>query len=124
MQNTMTTTDGAASTADNTAMSLPNHMATREKPRFIQTVRLIRKQQDVLEERGDPISLSVFDKLEAIMNGTRGIRFTAQERGRQEMAFIVAKHRLKAEDAEYNWERFETSVHVTREFTDNKGGNQ
>ncbi|WP_421311021.1 hypothetical protein [Aeromonas sp. 603757] len=98
------------------ALSLNNPMSNKEKPKFIHTVRLIRKQQDVLEERGDPISLSVFDKLEAIMNGARGIRFTPQERGRQEQAFIIAKHRLKAEDAEYNWERFETCVHLTSAY--------
>ncbi|QWL69732.1 hypothetical protein HQ397_05980 [Aeromonas hydrophila] len=94
----------------------PNPMSARTKPRFIETVRLIRKQQDILEAKGDPISLSVFGKLESIMNGTRGIRFTAQERGRQEMAFVMAKHQLKAEDAEANWERYETCVHLTNTY--------
>jgi hypothetical protein len=93
-----------------------NPMSAREKPKFIETVRLIRRQQDILEQKGDPVSLSVFDKLESIMNGTRGIRFTAQERGRQEMAFVMAKHQLKAEDAEANWERYETCVHVTSTY--------
>ena len=83
------------------------------RPKFLETVRLIRRQQDILEQRGDPVSLSVFDKLESIMQGQRGIKFTAQERGRQEMAFIMAKHQLKAEDAEANWERYETCTHVT-----------
>lgn len=86
------------------------------RPKFLETVRLIRRQQDILEQKGDAISLSVFDKLESIMNGTRGIKFTAQERGRQEMAFIVAKHQLKAEDAESNWERYETCVHLTSTY--------
>lgn len=93
-----------------------NPTTTREKPRFIETVRLIRRQQDVLEQRGDAISLSVFDKLESIMSGQRGIKFTAQERGRQEMAFIVAKHQLKAEDAEANWERYATCVSLTNAY--------
>ncbi|MFV3352090.1 hypothetical protein [Aeromonas veronii] len=84
--------------------------------KFLETVRLIRRQQDILEQRGDAISLSVFDKLESIMQGTRGIKFTAQERGRQEMAFIMAKHQLKAEDAEANWERFETCTHLTSTY--------
>lgn len=86
------------------------------RPKFLETVRLIRRQQDILEQRGDAISLSVFDKLESIMNGQRGIKFTAQERGRQEMAFIMAKHQLKAEDAEANWERYETCVHLTSTY--------
>ncbi|MFM5788541.1 hypothetical protein ACET5Z_17320 [Aeromonas veronii] len=95
--------------------NMTNNMTTTQshKPKFLETVRLIRRQQDILEQRGDAISLSVFDKLESIMNGQRGIKFTAQERGRQEMAFIMAKHQLKAEDAEANWERYETCVHLT-----------
>ena len=94
--------------------NMTNNMTTvSHKPKFLETVRLIRRQQDILEQRGDPISLSVFDKLESIMNGQRGIKFTAQERGRQEMAFIMAKHQLKAEDAEANWERYESCTHVT-----------
>lgn len=103
-------------TTNMTTTNVNNPMSARTKPRFIETVRLIRKQQDILEAKGDPISLSVFDKLESIMNGTRGIRFTAQERGRQEMAFVMAKHQLKAEDAEANWERYETCVHVTSTY--------
>lgn len=94
--------------------NMTNNMTTvSHKPKFLETVRLIRRQQDILEQRGDPISLSVFDKLESIMQGQRGIKFTAQEKGRQEMAFVVAKHQLKAEDAVANWERFESSTHVT-----------
>lgn len=106
------------------ATLLKNPMSSREKPKFIHTVRLIRKQQDVLEERGDPISLSVFDKLEAIMNGDRGVRFTGEERGRQEQAFIIAKHRLAAEDAEYNWERFESCIHLTRSYQNASEANE
>ncbi|MGN5073667.1 hypothetical protein ACTG2C_01425 [Aeromonas veronii] len=94
--------------------NMTNNMTTvSHKPKFLETVRLIRRQQDILEQRGDAISLSVFDKLESIMQGQRGIKFTAQERGRQEMAFIMAKHQLKAEDAEANWERYESCTHVT-----------
>ena len=121
MTNMTTTTNMNTAPA---ATLLKNPMSSREKPKFIHTVRLIRKQQDVLEERGDPISLSVFDKLECIMNGARGIRFTAQERGRQEQAFIIAKHRLAAEDAEYNWERFESCVHLTRSYQNASEANE
>ncbi len=32
------------------------------------------------------------------------------------MAFVMAKHQLKAEDAEANWERYETCVHVTSTY--------
>lgn len=97
---------------------MTNNMTTTtttqsHRPKFLETVRLIRRQQDILEQKGDPISLSVFDKLESIMNGQRGIKFTAQERGRQEMVFIMAKHQLKAENAAANWERYETCTHVT-----------
>ncbi|MFM5439043.1 hypothetical protein ACET9K_06165 [Aeromonas enteropelogenes] len=101
---------------------MTNMTTVSHKPKFLETVRLIRRQQDILEQRGDPISLSVFDKLESIMNGQRGIKFTAQEKGRQEMAFVVAKHQLKAEDAEANWERFESSTHVTRIYDNEKAG--
>lgn len=97
--------------------NMTNNMTTvSHKPKFLETVRLIRRQQDVLEQKGDAISLSVFDKLESIMNGTRGIKFTPQEQGRREMAFIIAKHQLKAEDAEANWERYETCVHLTNAY--------
>lgn len=89
-------------------------MAPQHKPKFIENVRLIRKQQDILERLGDPLSISVFTKLEDIMQGQRGIRFTGQEAGRREYAFELAKCELAKENAEHQWQRYESSTVTAR----------
>lgn len=81
--------------------------------KFVETVRMMRRQQDILERWGDPVSVSVFEKIEDIMQGTRGIKFTPHERGKQEAAYLKAKHELAIEDARIDWERYESCAHVS-----------
>lgn len=81
--------------------------------RFVETCRLMRKQQQVLLTRGDAVSLSVADKIESIMQGIKGIKFTPKEKGRQEMAYEMAKFELAKEDAETKWEQYKGSAMVS-----------
>lgn len=95
-------------------------MTTKTKP-FLETVRLMRKQQDILEQRGDALSLAVFDKIESIMNGVRGIKFSANEKARQELAYELAKCELAKEDAETQWEKYKGTAMITQVYQRERG---
>lgn len=70
------------------------------KPKFLDTVRLMRAQQEVLRAAGDRVSLSACDKIELIMNGVRGVRFDHAEEARKGIAFVRAKALLMRQEAE------------------------
>lgn len=67
------------------------------KPSFLQIVQTQRRMQRILVASGHPVSIAVADKIEATLNGYEGIKYTAQEAGRKEYAYVIAKHQLKAE---------------------------
>lgn len=93
-----------------------NQSQAKRKMSFITQVRIMRRMQDILEQRGDAVSLAVFDKIECILNGDRGVRFSAIEKGRQESVFVMAKFALEKEKADYNLQKYGTASGMTRQY--------
>lgn len=71
---------------------------------FTEQCRVMRKMQDLLEEKGTPLALAVFEKLEDTLNGVR-VRYLPREKTLQEVVFMQAKFLLQKEDADLNLER-------------------
>ncbi|WP_421270283.1 hypothetical protein [Aeromonas veronii] len=72
---------------------------TTNKMKFLTKVKIQRRMQQLLIAEGNPVSLSVADKLEATLNGYSGVTYTGQEAGRRERAYVIARHQIEAEDA-------------------------
>lgn len=67
--------------------------------KFLTKIKIQRRMQQILIAEGNPVSLSVADKIEATLNGYAGITYTGQEKGRRERAYVIARHQLEAEES-------------------------
>ncbi|MFM5206548.1 hypothetical protein ACEUAW_20200 [Aeromonas veronii] len=69
------------------------------KYRFSEQIRIMRKQQEVLRKWSDPASTEALQCIERILQGERGVRYSAAAKGKQETSFILARNMVKQEDA-------------------------
>ncbi|WP_088869161.1 hypothetical protein [Aeromonas veronii] len=67
--------------------------------KFLTKIKIQRRMQQILIAEGNPVSLSVADKIEATLNGYAGITYTGQEKGRRERAYVIARHQIEAEES-------------------------
>lgn len=72
---------------------------TNKEMKFLTKIQIQRRMQQILIAENNTVSLSVADKIEATLNGYAGIKYTGQEAGRKERAYVIARHQLTAENA-------------------------
>ena len=75
------------------------------KYRFSEQIRIMRKQQEVLRKWSDPASTEALQCIERILQGERGVRYSAAAKGKQETSFILARNMVKQEDAALELEK-------------------
>lgn len=92
----------------NTHTATPQEVKTTRKNRFIDQVRIMRKMQDILEKMNTEIADIVHDKIEDVMQGEYGVKFTPKEKGLQERIFLQAKFELAKERAEMNLANYDS----------------
>ena len=80
------------------------------KYRFSEQIRIMRKQQEVLRKWSDPASTEALQCIERILQGERGVRYSAAAKGKQETSFILARNMVKQEDAALELEKAQESI--------------
>lgn len=80
------------------------------KYRFSEQIRIMRKQQDVLRKWSDPASTEALQCIERILQGERGVRYSAAAKGKQETSFILARNMVKQEDAALELEKAQEAI--------------
>lgn len=85
------------------------------KYRFSEQIRIMRKQQEVLHKWSDPASTEAFQCIERILQGERGVRYSAAAKGKQETSFILARNMVKQEDAALELEKAQESLTSSQE---------
>ncbi|HHQ5454522.1 TPA: hypothetical protein ACSP0J_002533 [Aeromonas veronii] len=80
------------------------------KYRFPEQIRIMRKQQEVLRKWSDPASTEALQCIERILQGERGVRYSAAAKGKQETSFILARNMVKQEDAALELEKAQESI--------------
>lgn len=80
------------------------------KYRFSEQIRIMRKQQEVLRKWSDPASTEALQCIERILQGERGVRYSAAAKGKQETSFILARNMVKQEDAALELEKAQEAI--------------
>ncbi|WP_421303760.1 hypothetical protein [Aeromonas veronii] len=80
------------------------------KYRFSEQIRIMRKQQEVLRKWSDPASIEALQCIERILQGERGVRYSAAAKGKQETSFILARNMVKQEDAAFELEKAQEAI--------------
>ncbi|HDO1320792.1 TPA: hypothetical protein P2R03_002291 [Aeromonas veronii] len=80
------------------------------KYRFSEQIRIMRKQQEVLRKWSDPASTEALQCIERILQGERGVRYSAAAKGKQETSFILARNMVKQEDAAIELAKAQESI--------------
>lgn len=80
------------------------------KYRFSEQIRIMRKQQEVLRKWIDPASTEALQCIERILQGERGVRYSAAAKGKQETSFILARNMVKQEDAALELEKVQEAI--------------
>ncbi|KRV85125.1 hypothetical protein [Aeromonas veronii] len=80
------------------------------KYRFSEQIRIMRKQQEVLRKWSDPASTEALQCIERILQGERGVRYSAAAKGKQETSFILARNMVKQEDAALELEKVQEAI--------------
>lgn len=80
------------------------------KYRFSEQIRIMRKQQEVLRKWNDPASTEALQCIERILQGERGVRYSAVAKGKQETSFILARNMVKQEDAALELEKAQEAI--------------
>ena len=78
---------------------MTNITTTHKEMKFLTKIQIQRRMQQILIAENNPVSLSAADKIEATLNGYAGIKYSGQEAGRKERAYVIARHQLTAENA-------------------------
>lgn len=80
------------------------------KYRFSEQIRIMRKQQEVLRKWSDPASTEALQCIERILQGERGVRYSAAAKGKQETSFILARNMVKQEDVALELEKAQEAI--------------